>query len=211
MGRQYGSAATVSYEGGRLSFTAGHFDVDMVRQAIVRYRRSGFHHDPLHLQPLVVRAGAWLSLRLQELHEWNQGLFSLDGGTLVIHPTASDTVTMLPIDIQNQGGNLIFNAAENLSGTLLVNLLRPRQPHAPVQLVFQGCALQFAHYDPMTDMTLVGLVPEYELPHGWVAVRLNGNPWQIDKAVHVPGLGRPTLRREWQADERETVTLSLPG
>lgn len=80
-----------------------------------------------------------------------------------------------------------------------------------MQLVFQGCALQFAHYDPMTDMTLVGLVPEYELPHGWVAVRLDGNPWRIDRAVQVPGLDRPVLRREWQADERETVTLSLPG
>ncbi|WP_231850306.1 hypothetical protein [Komagataeibacter medellinensis] len=80
-----------------------------------------------------------------------------------------------------------------------------------MQLVFQGCALQFAHYDPMTDITLVGLMPEYELPHGWIAVRLDGNPWQIDNAVNLPGIGKPVLRREWPADKCETVTLTLPG
>ena len=211
MGRQEGSASTVSYEEGRLSLSTGHFDMTMVKQAITRYRRSGSWHHPAHLQPLLVRAGAWLSLRLHELHAWDQGLFGLDGGTLVIHPSSTDTVTMLPIDVHDNGGSLIFSAAENTTGILLVNLVRARQDHAPVQLVFQGCALQFAQYDPMTDITLVGLVLEYELPHGWVAVRMDGNPWHINTMVQPPGVRKPVLRREWQADECETVTLSLSG
>ncbi|MCE2565175.1 hypothetical protein [Komagataeibacter sp. FNDCF1] len=211
MDRQEDYASAISYEEGRLSLTTGHFDVAMVKQAITRYRRSGFLYHPPHLQPLLVRAGAWLSLRLHELHAWNQGLFSLDGGTLVIHPSPVDTVTMLPIDVHDHGGSLIFGAAENTTGILLVNLVRARQGHAPVQLVFQGCALQFAQYDPMTDITLVGLVPEYELPHGWVAIRMDGNPWHISKMVQPPGVHKPVLRREWQADECETVTLSLSG
>ncbi|KAB8123731.1 hypothetical protein D3W54_05365 [Komagataeibacter medellinensis] len=210
MSRQYGPAAEIAYEEGHLSFRTGHFDMDMIKQAITHSRRDTVY-DSLHLQPLVMHSGAWLSLRLQQLQGWNQGLFSLDGGTLVIHPAAVDTVTMLPIDIRSHGGSLIFTAAENASGTLLVHLLRSSNAHAPVQLVFQGCALQFAHYDPMTDITLVGLMPEYELPHGWIAVRLDGNPWQIDNAVNLPGIGKPVLRREWPADECETVTLTLPG
>ena len=212
MGRQYGPATQISHKEGCLSFCAGHFDMDMVKQALARYRGDTIPRYSRHLQPLIVQAGAWLSLRLQDLQAWNQGLFSLDGGTVVIHPTATtDTVTMLPIAVHSQGGSLIFSAAENPVGTLLVHLLRSHHDHAPVQLVFQGCAIQFAHYDPMTDMTLVGLVPDYELPHGWIAVRLDGNPWQIDTAVHLPGIDKPLLCREWQADECETVTLTLCG
>lgn len=105
MSRQYGPAAEIAYEEGHLSFRTGHFDMDMIKQAITHSRRDTVY-DSLHLQPLVMHSGAWLSLRLQQLQGWNQGLFSLDGGTLVIHPAAVDTVTMLPIDIRSHGGSL---------------------------------------------------------------------------------------------------------
>ncbi|WP_395369736.1 hypothetical protein [Komagataeibacter diospyri] len=211
MGRQYGSATAVSYSQGQITFGAGHFDMAMIRLALARSRRESSQPCPAHLQSILACRGAWLSLNLSELHEWNQGLFGLDGGTIVINHSISDTVTILPVEIRPGGGSLIFSDAEKTGGTLLIHLTRAHKSHACVQLVFQNCTRQFACYDPMTDMTLVGLVPDGEKPDGWIAVRLNGNPWQIAHSDAYEDTRAPGLKREWQAGEHDTVILRLPA
>lgn len=148
---------------------------------------------------------------LSDLHEWNEGLFGLDGGTILINPSMADTVTILPVEIRPGGGSLIFSDVEKTGGTLLVHLIRAHESHACVQLVFRHCARQFACYDPMTDMTLVGLMPDTQKTDGWTAIRLNGNPWQIAHPVGYEGTRPPILKREWQAGEHDTVILHLPA
>ncbi|MBE7730180.1 hypothetical protein [Komagataeibacter sp. FXV3] len=211
MGRRYGSATAVSYGEGQVIFGAGHFDMTTIRLALSRYRRENSQPHPDHLRSILACSGAWLSLNLSELHGWNQGLFCLDGGTIVFNHAISDAVTILPVEIRPGGGSLIFSDATKRPGILLIHLTCPRQSHDSVQLVFQDCARQFACYDPMMDMTLVGLVPDGEEPDGWVAVRLNGNPWRIGHPVASEGTRAPILKREWQAGEHDTVILRLPA
>ncbi|AHI24142.1 hypothetical protein H845_178 [Komagataeibacter xylinus E25] len=211
MGRQYGSATVVSYSEGQIILGAGHFDMPMIRLAQARSRRESRQPWPTHLQSILASHGAWLSMDLSELHEWNQGLFGLDGGTIAINHSVSDTVTILPVEIRPGGGSLIFRDVEKTGGILLLHLIRAHKSHACVQLVFQNCARQFACYDPMTDMTLVGLVPDDEKPDGWIAVRLHGNPWQIANSDACRGTRPPILKREWHAGEHDTVILRLPA
>ncbi|ARW17263.1 hypothetical protein S101446_02153 [Komagataeibacter europaeus] len=211
MGRRYGSATAVSYSEGQVIFGAGHFDMATIRSVLARSHRESSQPQPDHLRSILACPGAWLSMNLSELHGWNHGLLGLDGGTIVFNHAISETVTILPVEIRPGGGSLIFNDAAKRGGTLLVHLMRPRQSHDCVQLVFQNCARQFACYDPMTDMTLVGLVPDGDKPDGWTAVRLNGNPWRIDHPVASEGARAPILKREWQAVEHDTVILRLPA
>ncbi|WP_051577504.1 hypothetical protein [Komagataeibacter kakiaceti] len=163
MGRRDGSASAVSCSDGRLSLAAGYFNMDTIRQALIECRREVVSHFSIHSQPILISAGAWLHMKLHELHDWNQGLLTLDGGTIVINHSHSNRVTILPVDVQG-GGSMIFSAEGKRGGTLLLHLSRgEKSPHG-LQLVFQGCEKQFACYDPMSNMTLVGLLPDGETP-----------------------------------------------
>ncbi|GCE80618.1 hypothetical protein KTQ54_15295 [Komagataeibacter oboediens] len=211
MGRRSGSATAISYSGGRLACSGGHFDMDMIRRAVARSRSGCRHISAISLQSILACSGAWISLCLHELHDWNQGIFGIDGGTIAITPSRSDGATILPVEVRRGGGSLIFSAAEKTDGLLLVHLTRMHDVHACVQLVFQGCARQFACYDPMTDMTLVGLMPKQEKPDGWVAVRLEGNPWHIDHSAATGEPRPPVPMREWQAAGQDAIILRLPA
>lgn len=207
MGRRDGTASAVSCSDGRLSLAAGYFNMNTIRQAIGECRREVVSHFSIHSQPILISAGAWLNMKLHELHEWNHGLLTLDGGTIVIHHSHSSKVTILPVDVQG-GGCMIFSAEEKKGGTLLLHLSRGEKAHASLQLVFQGCEKQFACYDPMANMTLVGLLPDGETPHGWAAIRLDGNPWNITHPMDGSD-DWAQLRREWRADSHNSVTLHL--
>ena len=186
--------------------------MDMIRRAVARYRNDDIRPVSMaSLQSILACSGAWLSLRLHELHEWNQGVLGIDGGTIGISHSRSDAATIMPVEVRRGGGSLIFSAAEKTEGLLLVHLTRMQEAHACVQLVFQDRARQFACYDPMTDMTLVGLVPGQEKPDGWVAVRLDGNPWQIGHAATDGDVRPAVLKREWQATGEGAITLRLPA
>ncbi|MFT9455429.1 hypothetical protein [Komagataeibacter saccharivorans] len=77
MGRRDGSAAAISCSDGRLSLAAGYFDMGMIKKAIAEYFTDVAAGSSHHLHPVVVSAGAWLSTKLHELHEWNRGLLTL--------------------------------------------------------------------------------------------------------------------------------------
>lgn len=208
MGRRDGSAAAISCSDGPLSLAAGYFDMGMIKKAIAEYFTDVAAGSSHHLHPVVVSAGAWLSTKLHELHEWNRGLLTLNGGTIIINHSYSSTVTMLSVDVLG-GGSVIFSAQEKPGGTLLLHLTRKGVARRGLQLVFQGCEKQFACYDPMADMTLVGLMPDGETPHGWAALRLDGNPWNITHPTYVAKDWPYGLRREWRADGHDSVMLEL--
>ncbi|GBQ48506.1 hypothetical protein ACM0P6_08775 [Komagataeibacter sucrofermentans] len=209
---RYGSVQAVSCENGQFALVSGHFDMDSLRQAMAQHRREG-HMSTCqgNTCPIVARSGAWLSATLTELDGWNAGALNLDGGTIIMGHAHSTNVTLLPVNIQAGGGTLMFDRSTKNSGKLLVDLKRMCDSHATLNLIFEGHEQQFAAYDPMMDMTLVGLAPGSDTIEGWVALRLDGNPWRIVCPTAMEGTPLPQLRREWRADGQPHVTLSLPG
>ncbi|QHC35212.1 hypothetical protein [Komagataeibacter xylinus] len=209
---RYGSAQAVSRENGQMVLVSGHFDIDSLQQTMNHYRREGrISASRGNECPIVAHSGAWLSMTLPELDGWNAGALNLDGGTLIIAHAQGTSVTMLPVNIRAGGGTLMFDRGTKNGGSLLVDLKRMCDSHATLKLVFEGHEKQFAAYDPMTDMTLVGLAPASNTIEGWVALRLDGNPWHIGHHTVMEGAPLPQLRREWRANGKPHVTLSLPG
>ncbi|MCF3637313.1 hypothetical protein LU298_12490 [Komagataeibacter intermedius] len=86
--------------------------MDMIRRAIVRSHSGSRHISAISLQSILACSGAWISLCLHELYDWNQGIFGIDGGTIAITPSHSDDATILPVEVRRGGGSLIFSAAE---------------------------------------------------------------------------------------------------
>ncbi|GBR25329.1 hypothetical protein LV564_16075 [Komagataeibacter nataicola] len=202
----------MSCENGQFVLVSGHFDMDSIQQIMARYRREGGVSVRWGNEcPIVARSGAWLSTTLTELDGWNAGTLNLDGGTIIVGHAQGTSVTMLPVNVRAGGGTLMFDSGTKDGGSLLVDLKRMCDPHATLKLVFAGLEQQFAAYDPMTDMTLVGLPPASDTVEGWVALRLDGNPWHITCPTTIEGAPLPQLRREWQANGQPHVTLRLPG
>lgn len=209
---RYGSTQAVSCENGQLALVSGHFDMDSLQQTVAQYRREGRVSANRGNQcPIVAQSGAWLSMSLTELDGWNAGALHLDGGTIIIGHAQGTSVTMLPVNIRAGGGTLMFDRGTAHGGSLLVNLKRMCDSHATLQLVFEGHERQFAAYDPMMDITLVGLAPGSDTIEGWVALRLDGNPWHIVCPTTLEGAPQPQLRREWRANGQPHVTMHLPG
>ncbi|WP_130731208.1 hypothetical protein [Komagataeibacter xylinus] len=208
----HGSVQAVSCEHGQLALVSGHFDMDSLHQTMTQCRREGrISASRGNECPIVARSGAWLSTTLTELAGWNAGILNLDGGTIIVAHAQGTSVTMLPVNIRAGGGTLMFDRGMKNGGSLLVDLKRMCDSHATLKLVFEGHERQFAAYDPMMDMTLVGLAPASDTIEGWVALRLDGNPWHIACPTAMKGTPMPQLRREWQANGQPHVTLHLPG
>ncbi|MGS0648500.1 hypothetical protein ACU81Q_12810 [Komagataeibacter melomenusus] len=208
---RYDSVQAATCENGQLVLVSGHFDMDSLQQAMTRYCREGrVFTSQGNKCPIVACRDAWLSTTLTELDGWNTGTLNLDGGTIMVAHAQGTGVTMLPVNIRAGGGTLMFDRGMHTGGSLLVDLKRMCDSHATLKLVFEGREHQFATYDPMTDMTLVGLAPGSDTIAGWVALRLDGNPWHIACPTAIEGAPLPQLRREWRANGLPHVTLNLP-
>ncbi|WP_182356129.1 hypothetical protein [Komagataeibacter europaeus] len=162
----------------------------VLKHALLGVAKSGAFAKPEnvrgHPPRMVAGPGSWLKASVEDLAKCCVRDYVLRGGTIEFDSSGTLHVLWISVEIEAEGGELIFDARGHDPGLLLVDVTLRQK--APLLVLFKQVSRLTVTYDPKADITLIGMlgVPAAGLDSNvWSVVRIGGNVCGLSSEANI--------------------------